>query len=125
MSINDRTGQVITLRDARRLSFAEYGDPRGIPVFFFAGLNNARFIRHPDDSIVASLGIRLISVGGLASAGRIFSHVDTCWTGRMMFSSSRTRSTLNDSPSWGHRPVVHTRQRVRTRSEIASPVPPW
>ena len=62
MSINDRTGQVITLHDGRLLSFAEYGDPQGVPVLFFAGLNNARFIRHPDDSIVASLGIRLISI---------------------------------------------------------------
>ncbi len=62
MQGNDRTSRQLRLRDGRRLGYAEYGDLDGFPVFFFAGLNNARFIRHPDDSIITDLHIRLITM---------------------------------------------------------------
>lgn len=60
--VNATASQQITLCDGRRLGFAEYGARDGIPVIFFAGLNNARFIRHPDDSIITARGIHLITV---------------------------------------------------------------
>jgi pimeloyl-ACP methyl ester carboxylesterase len=31
------------LRDGRRLGYAEYGDPQGLPVFFFHGTPGSRF----------------------------------------------------------------------------------
>lgn len=52
----------IRLYDGRRLGYAEFGDPEGKPIFFFHGLPGSRLFRHPDNSIAASLGVRLITV---------------------------------------------------------------
>jgi pimeloyl-ACP methyl ester carboxylesterase len=54
-------------RDARRdaghaLTFDDVGDPDGAPVLYFHGGGDSRLSRHPDDSIAASLGIRLLAV---------------------------------------------------------------
>ncbi len=57
--MRDHTTQVLTLRDGRTLGYAEWGDLRGKPVFFFGGSGNARLMRHPDDSIITDLGIHL------------------------------------------------------------------
>lgn len=59
LNISDR---VISLRDGRRLGYAEYGDPEGKPVFFFHGLPGSRRQRHPDDSIATDLGARIIAI---------------------------------------------------------------
>jgi pimeloyl-ACP methyl ester carboxylesterase len=58
----DGDGSTVTLRDGRTLSYLEYGDPAGKPVFFCHGTPGSRRYRHPDASIVASLGARLIAV---------------------------------------------------------------
>jgi pimeloyl-ACP methyl ester carboxylesterase len=55
-------GKVVHLPDGRRLGYIEYGDPHGAPVFFFHGFGSTRLIRHPDESIPASLGLRILSV---------------------------------------------------------------
>ncbi|MBK8021741.1 MAG: alpha/beta hydrolase, partial [Chloroflexi bacterium] len=55
----DLTAQRLTLRDGRALGYAEWGDPDGLPVFFFSGLNGARLFRHPDASIDRELGVHL------------------------------------------------------------------
>ncbi|MBL8133957.1 MAG: alpha/beta hydrolase [Anaerolineae bacterium] len=55
----DLTAQRLTLRDGRALGYAEWGDPSGLPVFFFSGLNGARLFRHPDESIDRELGVHL------------------------------------------------------------------
>lgn len=55
----DRTAQTLTLRDGRTLGYAEWGDLNGKPVFFFGGSNSARYFRHPDDTIIAEMGIHL------------------------------------------------------------------
>jgi pimeloyl-ACP methyl ester carboxylesterase len=52
----------IRLRDGRRLAYAEYGDPQGKPVFFFHGTPGSRLFHHPDDSVAASAGARIIAV---------------------------------------------------------------
>jgi pimeloyl-ACP methyl ester carboxylesterase len=57
-----RLHQHLTLTDGRRLGFAEYGDPSGRPVLFFPGTPSGRLFHHPDDSIAASLGARVIVV---------------------------------------------------------------
>ena len=44
------------------LTCDDVGDPDGTPVLYFHGGGDSRLSRHPDDSIAASLGIRLISV---------------------------------------------------------------
>ena len=52
----------IRLRDGRRLAYAEYGDPQGKPIFFFHGTPGSRLFHHPDTSVAASAGARIIAV---------------------------------------------------------------
>jgi pimeloyl-ACP methyl ester carboxylesterase len=51
----------IRLRDGRRLAFSEAGDPDGAPVVFLHGNPGSRHMRHPDDALTRSLGVRLIT----------------------------------------------------------------
>ncbi|GAC1637526.1 MAG: alpha/beta hydrolase [Chloroflexota bacterium] len=55
-------GELLTLRDRRILGYAQFGDPAGMPLFFFHGGGSSRLTRHPDDSIMDDLGIRLITI---------------------------------------------------------------
>jgi pimeloyl-ACP methyl ester carboxylesterase len=50
----------IRLSDSRLLAYAEYGDPRGKPVFFFHGMPGSRFFRPPDET-TQKMGVRLIT----------------------------------------------------------------
>jgi pimeloyl-ACP methyl ester carboxylesterase len=52
----------IRLRDGRRLAYAEYGDPQGKPIFFFHGTPGSRLFHHPDASVAASAGARIIAI---------------------------------------------------------------
>jgi len=52
----------IRLRDGRRLAYAEYGDPQGKPVFFFHATPGSRLFHHPDASVAASAGARIIAI---------------------------------------------------------------
>lgn len=54
-------GSTITLRDGRTLGYTEAGDPAGKPVVFCHGTPGSRCYRHPDASIAAGLGVRLIT----------------------------------------------------------------
>ena len=54
------TENTITLIDGRTLAYAEYGDPRGAPVFFFHGIPGSRLFRPPDE-VTTRLGVRLIT----------------------------------------------------------------
>ena len=56
------TARQAQLQDGRRLGFAEYGEPAGAPVMLFHDLWSNRSQRHPDDSILKRLGVRLIGV---------------------------------------------------------------
>ena len=52
----------LRLRDGRRLGYAQFGVPSGRPVLLFHGGSDSRLTRHPDDTIVESLGIRLVTI---------------------------------------------------------------
>src|SRR4030042_1974723 len=52
----------IVLWDGRHLAYAEYGDPRGKPVFLFHGIPGSRIFRPPPDDLTAANGVRLITV---------------------------------------------------------------
>jgi pimeloyl-ACP methyl ester carboxylesterase len=54
--------QTILLKDGRQLAYAQYGDPRGIPVFLFHGAPGSRIFRPPLDELTAKTGVRLITV---------------------------------------------------------------
>ena len=56
------TARQAQLQDGRRLGFAEFGAADGFPVIAFHDLWGNRNIRHPDDAILARLGVRLIGV---------------------------------------------------------------
>ncbi len=62
LTISNTTDKVFHLRDGRVLGYAEYGDPKGKPVFFFHGLPGSRLQRHPDDSIARELGAHMITI---------------------------------------------------------------
>ena len=57
-----RTDQTLCLRDGRRLGYAELGLPEGKPILFFHGWGDSRLTRHPEDSLLGTAGIRLITV---------------------------------------------------------------
>jgi len=57
----DKNDQTLKMKDGRILGFAEYGDPKGKPVFHFNGSGGSR-LEHPvDKEILTQLGIRYIS----------------------------------------------------------------
>ncbi len=56
-----RQAQVIVLDDGRRLGYAEYGDPDGVPVMSFHGGLSSRLDAAPADGACRALGIRLVS----------------------------------------------------------------
>jgi pimeloyl-ACP methyl ester carboxylesterase len=57
----DRTRQIAEAPDGRTLTFAEWGDPSGSPVFALHGTPGCRLNRHPDDELIRSTGARLIT----------------------------------------------------------------
>jgi pimeloyl-ACP methyl ester carboxylesterase len=56
--------------DRRPLSADDVGDPAGTPVVYLHGGGDSRLSRHPDDSIAAELGVRLIAVDRCGRARR-------------------------------------------------------
>ena len=58
----DRINQTVTLKDGRRLGFAEYGARTGRPVFHFHGSGSSRFEHPSAEGFLDQAGIRFISV---------------------------------------------------------------
>jgi pimeloyl-ACP methyl ester carboxylesterase len=53
--------ETLELADGRRLAYEVVGDPDGTPVFFQHGTGDSRLCKHPDDSVTAGLGVRLLT----------------------------------------------------------------
>lgn len=53
---------VIKLRDDRKLGYAQYGDPKGKPLFFFHGWPSSRFHGGVTDEAAKKLKIKVISI---------------------------------------------------------------
>ena len=51
----------LTLKDGRTLVYHLHGSEQGAPVLFVHGISDSGLIRHHDDALTASLGVRLIS----------------------------------------------------------------
>jgi pimeloyl-ACP methyl ester carboxylesterase len=62
--------RTMTLPDGRALTYDVYGDPEGAPVIFSHGFSDSHVIRHPDDSLTASLGFAGSPPPSPASEGR-------------------------------------------------------
>ena len=58
----DKINQTVTLKDGKRIGFAEYGAPSGRPVFHFHGSGASRLDRPSSESMLLQLDIRFISV---------------------------------------------------------------
>jgi pimeloyl-ACP methyl ester carboxylesterase len=61
MTAMDRTRQIAKAADGRVLTFAEWGDRSGSPVFALHGTPGCRLNRHPNEDLVRSAGVRLIT----------------------------------------------------------------
>ncbi len=59
---SDRTQQQFQLPDGRSLGYAEYGDARGRPVFYFHGFPGSRLEARLAGQAAVSYGIRLIAL---------------------------------------------------------------
>jgi len=57
----ERAASVLTLKDGRRLAYAEYGDPQGKPLFFFHGMPGSRLEGKLADPAAKKLGVRVIA----------------------------------------------------------------
>ena len=56
-----RSNQTVTLRDGRKLGFADYGPQSGTPVMLFGGASG-RFLKPCSDALLEKAGVRLILV---------------------------------------------------------------
>src|SRR4051812_29914311 len=52
---------ILKLSDGRKLSYIEYGEPKGRPVIFSHGFSDSSLIRNPDETLVKNLGLRVIA----------------------------------------------------------------
>jgi pimeloyl-ACP methyl ester carboxylesterase len=52
----------VALPDGRVLACDDVGDPRGVAVVHLHGAPDCRLARHPDDSLAADVGVRLVAV---------------------------------------------------------------
>lgn len=57
----DRTAQAVKAPGGRTLMVAEWGDPDGVPVVLLHGTPGCRLDRHPNEELVLSLGVRLVT----------------------------------------------------------------
>lgn len=54
--------RLLRLADGRVLAFDDVGAADGVPVVYLHGTPDSRLARHPDDSVAAAVGVRLIAV---------------------------------------------------------------
>ena len=62
MNENEKFSQTIQLKDGRRLGYAEFGNPKGKPVFHFHGWPGSRLEGLLVDEVAKKVGIRFIGV---------------------------------------------------------------
>jgi pimeloyl-ACP methyl ester carboxylesterase len=60
MNLADNENLTVTLRDGRKISYAEYGDPGGEPVIYFHGLTTSRLDGRWFERDAKQQGVRLI-----------------------------------------------------------------
>jgi pimeloyl-ACP methyl ester carboxylesterase len=53
--------QTIEVADGRHVTYEVVGDPNGTPVFFQHGTGDSRLCKHPDDSVTAAVGVKLVT----------------------------------------------------------------
>jgi len=61
MTSADPSRRTVSAFDGRTLCFAEWGDPKGFPVFSLHGTPGGRLNRHPDETKYAEAGARVVT----------------------------------------------------------------
>lgn len=56
----DGARAMLKLPDGRLMAYADCGDPRGLPVIYMHGIAGSCDLRHPDDTLLLSHGVRLV-----------------------------------------------------------------
>lgn len=59
--LNPMHDHIVTLSSGRKLAYAEYGDPRGVPMFYFHGWPSSRLQGEFMDKLGKERGIRVIA----------------------------------------------------------------
>jgi pimeloyl-ACP methyl ester carboxylesterase len=59
---SDRNDNTLRLRDGRLLGYAEYGDPKGAPLFYFHGHPGSRVEAELGDATAARQGVRIVGL---------------------------------------------------------------
>ena len=62
MILEERAQQSVLLEDGRRLAYADFGDPKGKPVFYFHGFPGSRLEAKVMHEKAEEVGLRLIAV---------------------------------------------------------------
>jgi pimeloyl-ACP methyl ester carboxylesterase len=60
--LSSKINQTLVLKDGRRLGFAEFGPPKGRPVFHFHGSGSSRLERPTSEALLHQLDIHFLSV---------------------------------------------------------------
>lgn len=61
--------RTIRLPDGRELALDDVGDPAGTPIVYLHGTPDSRLARHPDDSLAAACGVRLLAIDRPGAGG--------------------------------------------------------
>jgi pimeloyl-ACP methyl ester carboxylesterase len=61
-NVDPERSHLLVLRDGRRLGYAEWGDPGGVPVVHFHGMPGSRLETHASTADYRRLGVRLVTV---------------------------------------------------------------
>ncbi len=72
-----RTSEAVTLPDGRVLSYAEYGDPDGLPVFALHGTPGSRLNFTPIDELAQARRLRVIAPDRPGCGGSDFTRLDS------------------------------------------------
>lgn len=67
-----RRDNEVQLADGRKLAYAEFGDGRGVPAFYFHGWPGSRLEAAPFDDAAARIGVRLIALDRPGYGGSTF-----------------------------------------------------
>src|SRR6266576_916044 len=123
--------QTVAATDGRSLTIAEWGDPRGFPVFLLHGTPGSRFAGQDDESAYANVGARVITYDrpGYGGSNRLRGRrvVDSVADVSAIADSLRIERFAVSGGSWGgpHSLAVAARlpERVTRAACIAGPAP--
>ena len=120
-----RHSRVLTLADGRQLGYAEYGDPRGIPLLALHGTPGSRFMFALGDAPARARGLRIIAPDRAGYALTGFRVSDGLLATTDDLRALRMRSGSTGSPSQASRAGARMRSPRPPRCPIACCCSRW